>query len=120
MLPHRYPFRLVDTGPDGSVVVALSLGSPRLQAGAPLPLGLAIEILAQASHVLLGGGDQVFLGGVEGARLLAPCNAGDRLQARAEPAGAFGGMFRVAAALERDGQRVAEATLILVNSGSSG
>ncbi len=120
MLPHRYPFRFVDEGRGGSVSVSLTFGSPWLQRGEPLPLGLAVEILAQASHVLLGGGESVYLAGIEGARLLAPCQVGDRLEAQAKREGAFAGMFRVSAALERDGVRVAEATLILVNSAISG
>ena len=121
VLPHRYPFRFVDEGRGGSSVsVFLTSDSPWLQRGEPLSLGLAVEIMAQASHVLLGGGENVYLAGVESARLLASCEAGDRLEAQAKREGAFAGMFRVSAALERDGVRVAEATLILVNSAISG
>lgn len=113
MLPHKYPFQLVESRA-GSVAVALTSGSPWLRIEPVLPLSLAVEIMAQASHVLLGGSPGVYLAGIEAARILAPIAVGDRLSAAAELTGRFGQMIRVSAHLDRDGQVVAQATLILV------
>jgi 3-hydroxymyristoyl/3-hydroxydecanoyl-(acyl carrier protein) dehydratase len=113
VLPHKYPFQFVESRA-GAAEIALTTGSPWFRDGGALPLSLAIEIMAQASHVLLGGAAGVFLAGVEEARILAQLGAGDRLVPSADLTGRFGQMIRVAARLHRDGQLVAQATLILV------
>ena len=128
MLPQRYPFRLVERVEreegEAVVVVALSADATVLRGagGADCSLSLAVEILAQSALLLLGGaagaGDQAagaaFLGGIDEARLLAPLVPGDRLRAYAAVAGRLGAMVKLATRLERDGERVAEAALLLV------
>ncbi|MEO8503202.1 MAG: hypothetical protein ABI609_04815 [Acidobacteriota bacterium] len=116
MLPHKYPFKFVDGGGPSGVTVLLSASSPWFRGEPSLPLTLAIEILAQASHVLLGGGDAVLLAGVEGAELLRPIQVGDDLLATAELAGRFGTMLRVNARLQCQGEVAAKAILILVGT----
>lgn len=116
MLPHRYPFRFVR---EGGVVgdrlrVEISQGSPWLAHAPALGLALTLEILAQGSHVLLGAGEAVLLAGIEGAAMLSPVVAGDRLTLWARPAGAFGPVARVEAVLRRHEAEVARATLLLV------
>jgi 3-hydroxymyristoyl/3-hydroxydecanoyl-(acyl carrier protein) dehydratase len=124
MLPQRHPFRLVDRREDDAVAVALSSDSTLLR-GRECSLTLAIEILAQAALLLMsssaaaGGESQpqaAFLGGIDDARLLQALLPGDRLLARAEVAGRLGAMVKLATRLERQGERVAEATLLLVRS----
>lgn len=131
-LPHAYPFRLVEPGtggaPDGAAVAAPSLGGslPRqADAGAGYPLSLAVEMMAQsvlaAPPPELPRGDSppgsVHLAGIEQAKLLAKIAPGDRLEARSEIAGRFGPAAKVRCRLERDGERVAEATLLLTLGG---
>ncbi len=117
MLPHQYPFRFVEESPPGGpVTVSVSHGSPWLQRFPSLGLALAIEMMAQAAHVLLSGGPTVYLAGVENAELFSEIEPGDRLQAEASVLAGFGGMTKVATSLARQETRVAQATLILVNA----
>jgi len=121
VLPHRYPFRFVgDSPPGGTVTVSVSASSPWLQRSSTLGLALAIEIMAQASHVLLDGGPTVYLAGIENAEIFSEIEAGDRLDARAQAVAGFGGMTKVAAFLARGRVEVAKATLILVNGAGKG
>jgi len=83
-------------------------------------LALAIEIMAQAAHVLLSGGPTVYLAGVENAELFSEIEPGDRLQAQASALAGFGGMTKVETSLVRQDLRVAQATLILVNGSTNG
>jgi 3-hydroxymyristoyl/3-hydroxydecanoyl-(acyl carrier protein) dehydratase len=121
MLPHQYPFRFVeDRASAEGVWVLLGAGSPWMRSSPALGLSLAIEILAQGAHVLLDGGDAVYLAGVEAAELRAPLDAGDRLRVEARRAGSFGSMTRVEAELRREETAVAKATLILVRGVEAG
>jgi len=121
VLPHRYPFRFVEeVAPGGPVTVAVSHVSPWLQRAPSLGLALAIEIMAQAAHVLLEGGPTVYLAGVENAELFSEIEPGDRLQAHASALAGFGGMTKVATSLARQDDPVAQATLILVNGAANG
>lgn len=128
--PHAYPFRLVeprggDVRGDAPIVVP-SLGSslPR-QSVADHPLSLAVEAMAQSVLVapppeLRGGGaapEGAQLAGIEDARLLSAIVPGDRLEAHAEVTGRFGPAAKVRCRLERDGEPVAEATLLLTVGG---
>lgn len=117
MLPQRPPFRLVERRADDAVLVRLAGDAVYLRAD-PLPLTLAVEILAQAALLLAGAAgaaEPVYLGGIDEARLVLPFAPGDDLRARAAVSGAAGGLTRIATRLERsDGELVAEATLLLV------
>jgi 3-hydroxymyristoyl/3-hydroxydecanoyl-(acyl carrier protein) dehydratase len=117
VLPQHSPFRLVERRADDAVLVRLASDAVYLRAD-PCPLTLVVEILAQAALLLAGEGaaaaEPVFLGGVDEARLLAPLRPGDELRARAAVVGSAGGLTRLATRLERDGEVVAEATLLLV------
>jgi 3-hydroxymyristoyl/3-hydroxydecanoyl-(acyl carrier protein) dehydratase len=87
-----------------------------MRGAGPLSLALAVEILAQASHVLLSaGGEGVFLAGIEDASLTREIRAGDRLAARAEVEGTFGPLTKVRATLEDGDGVVAEAGLLLAS-----
>jgi 3-hydroxymyristoyl/3-hydroxydecanoyl-(acyl carrier protein) dehydratase len=128
VLPHRFPFRLVDRREGAHVVAALTLGAsgPRGAAGAPShPLSLAVEILAQASLLLLGsggGGEAAdgeppgVLAGVEEASLAGMLAPGDRLEAHATLERRLGNAARVRAVLRRDGAPVASAVLLLAEN----
>jgi hypothetical protein len=118
MLPHAFPFRLVEgrradrvgvrVAADGAVLRGEDLASP----------ALAVEILAQAALLLLGeegGGEEVYLAGVDGAECPAPLAAGQLLQAGARVVGRLGSMVKVEAWLEReDASPVARAGLLLI------
>lgn len=94
-------------------------------AGTGHPLALAVEAMAQSVLAapppeLAGGrssGGNAHLAGIEQARLLAVIAPGDRLETRAEVAGRFGPAAKVRCRLERDGEPVAEATLLLTLAG---
>lgn len=128
-LPHAFPFRLVEpgggSGRDDLPIAQPSLGSrlPRHPGdpGGAFPLTLAVEVMAQsvlavpprelATAGSSAGGAQ--LAGIEQARLLAVIAPGDRVEARAEVAGRFGPAAKVRCRLERGGETVAEAVLLL-------
>ncbi len=135
-LPHAYPFRFVEPrggsgDPPGArpIVVPSSgaaLPGPRA-GGTPspggYPLSLAIEAMAQSvlaappTEASEGGkegsGGRAHLAGIEAARLLAEIRPGDRLEGRSELQGRFGPALKVRCELTRDGEPVAEATLLL-------
>lgn len=129
-LPHAYPFRLVEPlGGDAcrsapTATPSLGSGLPR-QPGGDYPLSLAVEVMAQAvlavppAELASGGADpaNARLAGIEQARLLAAIAPADRLEAHAEVAGRFGPAAKVRCRLERDGEPVAEATLLLTFGG---
>ena len=118
MLPHAFPFRLADRREHGGVVASLSLDGAQLAGSLRPPPFFAVEILAQAAHLLLApAGGLYYLAGIREARLLAPLASGDRLVARAEVSGRFGAILRVTGRLERDGEPVATADLWLAPAG---
>jgi 3-hydroxymyristoyl/3-hydroxydecanoyl-(acyl carrier protein) dehydratase len=128
-LPHAYPFRFVEPSGDRAPELAPSAGDALPWKGdprGPYPLSLAVEAMAQAALAALpqqGGGEpgaQVYLAGIEDARLLAEIHAGDRLAASAELLSRFGPAIKVRCRLKRPssdsaetGVTVAEATLLL-------
>ena len=120
MLPHRYPFELLDRSADDRVVVGLTAGAGVVRGGAEWPPVLALEALAQAAMVLLAEPGEApargALAGIDQARLPSasrPLLVGDRLAATVERRGAFGRLLKVHGRLERDGESVVEADLIL-------
>jgi len=122
--PHRFPFRLVEPG-IAQVTPSLGASLPRQEHAPDYPLALALEAMAQAVIAApppgLERGDAapgiVHLAGIEQGRLLAAIAPGDRLEAHAELLGRFGPAAKVRCRLERDGTKVAEATLLLTFTG---
>lgn len=134
VLPHAYPFRLVEPHGGGTPgrrpVLLPSLGAamPRqaeLGSAAEYPLSLAVEAMAQAVLAappaeLQSQGSRsgsAHLAGIEEARLLAAIEPGDRLEAHAEVAGRFGPAAKLRCRLVRNGEPVAEAILLLTLGG---
>lgn len=123
MLPHAFPFRLVETQEGGGVVVTLSAGGTWWRGRQGPPAVLALEILAQAAILVLARGDgqegsrqegRGLLAGVDRASFHRPLSPGDRLDARVELRGRFGRLVKVTGSLIRqDGEVVTEADLLL-------
>jgi 3-hydroxymyristoyl/3-hydroxydecanoyl-(acyl carrier protein) dehydratase len=137
VLPHAYPFRLLDAGP-GDLRVLVAGNAAGLRGRGELPSVLAIEMLAQAALVRLAAilpgpapsaGDGVasamsgaaatagprggLLAGVEGVRFHTPLRAGDRLLAEVELVARLGRLLKVRCALRRDAEVVVEGELLL-------
>ncbi len=126
MIPHRYPFRLIDvvkpdpTGPGPGRAALRLTANGAIARQTAFPAVLAIEILAQASMVVLGrgggglgylaGADDVEFGPTLRERPLVP---GDTLEATVAQTAAFGSILKVHGQLDRDGQTVATANLML-------
>jgi 3-hydroxymyristoyl/3-hydroxydecanoyl-(acyl carrier protein) dehydratase len=126
VLPHRYPFELVDTdrghndGAGGRIRVRLTADGG-VHRAEPYPPVLAIEVLAQAAARLLGGDRPKAgrLAGLDGVRFLPlladrPLQPGDVLEAAVEAGGGFGTLLKVRGELRRDGEPVVEGELILL------
>ncbi len=133
--PHRFPFRWIDRSadePDGPPVALLSAGASLPGTSVPSqPLTLLVEMMAQGALVALAGaveqggsgteppppnalsGAAVRLAGIDGARYLAAVGPGDRLTVETRVEGRFGALSKVRCRLERDGETVAEAGLLL-------
>ena len=128
-LPHAFPFRFVETGRNGESARALISVGDALRRGSTQghPPILLLEILAQAALVPAGpqpegegeGPAVNYLAAINDARFApelatAPVQPGDVLEARVEAVGGFGRTLKVHGELEREGQVLVEATLILV------
>lgn len=94
--------------------------------GPTYPLSLLVEVMAQgalatlasASSASEGGGDgssgePVHLAGIDGATLRSRVLPGDRLRVETRVEKAYGRLAKVACRLDRDGETVAEAGLLL-------
>ena len=142
MLPHRFPFQFVslsaesmqrsaadaldaerDRSPEkGRLKVLLSHGTGPLRGMVHLPSILGIEIVAQATAALLSSSSEdrpseVFLAGAEvqfsdslGER---PMSAGDELEVQVETRCDFGKLRKVSGRIEREGEVLLEADLML-------
>ncbi len=119
MLPHAYPFRLLDRDAEGGVGVLVSGNAALARGGAELPALLAVEVLAQAALVALpaAGGEGAprggLLAGLEAVRFHHPLWAGDRLTASATLLARFGTLVKVRATLRRGETTVVEGDLLL-------
>jgi hypothetical protein len=121
VLPHGYPFRLLDLGPTGDVRVQVTTDAALVRDGAELPPMLAIEIMAQGSLVALppAGGAGVegpvagLLAGVESVRWHGALRPGDRLTVRASLLGRLGPLVKARVELRRDEETVVEGELLL-------
>ncbi len=117
MLPHQFPFRLIDRVEGDSAVLAATVSAQWLRDSGAVPAVLSIEILAQAAIVLFpddGKGGRALLAGVDAAQLVRPLAAGERLQARVRLVGHFGRMMKIEGELTTDGgELLARAGLLL-------
>lgn len=137
LLPHRYPFLLVDRvleyTPNVSITAVknVSINEPFFQGhfpGAPVMPGMLIlEALAQAGGVLIAMGlegpldDRLFMfTGVEKARFRRPVVPGDQLILRCEDVRKRTTLCKMRAVATVDGQIAAEAELsaAIVNKAS--
>lgn len=126
MLPHAYPFRLLDRRGDGTVGVLITSNAAQLRGGDELPALLAVELLAQSTLVALGesrgaaASDESRIGllaGVQDVKLHAPLRPGDRLSVAATLLSRLGPLSKVRAELRRDDVVVAEGELLLAMKG---
>jgi 3-hydroxyacyl-[acyl-carrier-protein] dehydratase len=129
LLPHRYPFLLVDRVIEvqaGKRLVAfknVSVNEPFFNGHFPghpvMPGVLIIEALAQAAAILAyksGGVDPAqkvtYLMGIDGARFRKPVIPGDRLQLEVEVLRHKGAIWKQQGVATVDGVRVAEAQFL--------
>ena len=126
VLPHRFPFLLVDRPTATGACWRLSSGASLLRSTETLSPILLLELLAQTALVCLprwggsldGGGGEVrgYLVGIDRANLPTPgvrLVPGDDFLATLEPAGAFGRLIRVDGKVLRGGEPLVEARLSL-------
>jgi 3-hydroxymyristoyl/3-hydroxydecanoyl-(acyl carrier protein) dehydratase len=123
VLPHRFPFRLIDCRVGEWAIAGISVNSAWVRGREGLPNALLIEILAQAAILLDPEGSEEqggLLAGIDQASFAAlPVAAGERLSVRVNRAGSFGRLAKVTGSLERqDGARLCEASLLLARDGS--
>ena len=126
VLPHRYPFLLVDRflGLEGDVFHAVknvSYNEPFFQGHFPgepvMPGVLILEALAQAAGLGLAaregfeGGEVGYLAGVDGARFRRPVVPGDVLHLHGEILSLRRGVCKVSAEARVEGDVAAEASL---------
>ena len=111
MLPHAYPFRLLEraSGPDGRPVLGWTVAGGLARGAAEVPPTLVVEMMAQAALAALPGeagaatpGDATgaasgggLLAGLQGVSFHRPLRAGDRLTAEAELVGRLGRLIKV-------------------------
>ena len=98
MLPHQFPFRLVDRLDGGRIVLVLSTNASWVRGADDLPRALGIEILAQAAMLLLPDGlgrERGLLAGIDRAEFQRGIRAGDRLTVEATALGGFGKVMKV-------------------------
>lgn len=83
---------------DGTVAIVLATADGELTRGAALPASLLFEALAQS--ILLvdppPAGGALRLVGIDGARILQPLGAGDRVEVAVTGLGSFGALRRYA------------------------
>lgn len=134
LLPHRYPFLLIDRvlsmEPDKSIVALknVTINEPFFPGHYPhhpvMPGVLIIEAMAQASALLSFKSMKAqpsqdpnqksvyYFVGIDGARFRMPVGPGDQLIIKASLMGSKRGLFKFSATAEVDGKLAAEAELI--------
>jgi hypothetical protein len=98
---HAFPFKLaerMERTDDGAVALVLPSAGGELTRSVPLPASLVFEALAQS--ILLVDppprGTALRLVGIDGARVLQPLEAGDRVEVAVTGLGSFGTLRRYA------------------------
>lgn len=134
LLPHRYPFLLVDriVESDGNhfrAIKNVSINEPFFQGHFPgypvMPGVLILEAMAQASVAIMVSrseftpGQITFLARIEEARFRRPVIPGDRLDISGELLGYRLGTARVSTRAEVEGELAAEAKLTFVARNSA-
>ncbi len=131
LLPHRYPFLLIDRvlsiEPDKSIVALknVTINEPFFPGHYPhhpvMPGVLMIEAMAQASALLsfksMGGGkldkkSVYYFAGIDGARFKRPVGPGDQMIIKSTLIRSMRGLFKFGATIEVDGQLAAEAEVM--------
>jgi 3-hydroxyacyl-[acyl-carrier-protein] dehydratase len=122
LLPHEYPFRLLDRRADGTAVVLVSGNAAQLRGADELPAFLAVEVLAQSAlfalvepsgeHESTRGGLGL-LAGVQDVQFHAPLRPGDRVSVAATLLARLGALSKVRAELRRGDELVVEGELLL-------
>ncbi len=127
MIPHRYPFllidRVVDVVPDATAVGIknVSINEPFFQGHFPqrpiMPGVLIIEAMAQTAAVLVvqtlgpsAEGKLVYFMSIENARFRRPVGPGDQLRIHVTKERSRGNVWKFSAEAKVDGVLVAEAT----------
>ncbi len=137
LLPHRYPFLLVDRvvayekGKSLTALKNITVNEPQFQGHFPVapifPGVLIIEALAQACGLLafvtagrpLGDGNVFYLVGVDGVRFKRPVVPGDQLFLHVELRRSSRGVWKFATRAEVDGTLVAGADLMCAERGAA-
>ena len=128
ILPHRYPFLLVDRVTElvpGKTITAfknVSINEPFFNGHFPdhpvMPGVLIVEALAQAAALLAAKSGEapknplIYLMGVDNARFRKPVVPGDRLQLDVEVVRRKGNIWKEKGVASVDGVRVAEAEFL--------
>ena len=130
LLPHRYPFLLIDRvlsmEPDKSIVALknVTINDPFFPGHYPhypvMPGVLIIEAMAQAAALLsfksMGAGANeksvYYFAGIDGARFRQPVSPGDQLIIKVTLIRSMRGLFKFSATAEVDSRPVAEAELM--------
>jgi len=130
LLPHRYPFLLIDRvlsmEPDKHIVALknVTINEPFFPGHYPhhpvMPGVLIIEAMAQASALLsfksmgVGANEKsvYYFAGIDAARFRQPVGPGDQLIIKATLVRSMRGLFKFSATAEVDNKVVAEAELM--------
>ena len=130
LLPHRYPFLLVDRVVElnlGESIVAyknLSINEPFFDGHFPdkpvFPVVLLVEAMAQAAGVLgfktmnktPADGSIFYFVGADNLRFKRPCVPGDQVMLRAKILGERRGIWKFEVSSDVDGELAASATIL--------
>ena len=130
LLPHRYPFLLVDRVVElnlGESIVAyknLSINEPFFDGHFPdkpvFPVVLLVEAMAQAAGVLgfktmnktPADGSIYYFVGADNLRFKRPCVPGDQVMLRAKILGERRGIWKFEVSSDVDGELAASATIL--------
>ena len=128
-LPHRFPFRWIDSAEAGSVRAMVTANSTWLRGDAALPAAFLAELVAQAAAVLLAdpaadpppepaagppAAQQRWLAGIDRLEMHRTVQAGDLLEISVVAGRRFGNAMRVEGVISSAGEAVADVVLLLV------
>ena len=128
LLPHRYPFLMIDRveqvepGVRATAIKCVSVNEPHFQGHFPatpiMPGVLICEAFAQTAGIVALSAQQdlagktVYLLGLDGIRFRRPVRPGDRLEILAEKESAVRGIWKFRVVATVDGIRVANGTVM--------